>query len=33
MIDLEKIMDVHFIGNDYTLLEIMYEDEQIKKLL
>ena len=32
MIDLEKIMDVHFIGNDYTLLEIMYEDEANQKV-
>ena len=27
MIDLEDIIDVHFVDNEYTLLEILYENE------
>ena len=27
MIDLEKVVDVHFVDNNYTLLELTYENE------
>ena len=27
MIDLENIIDVHFVDNNYTLLELLYENE------
>ena len=27
MIDLDTIVDVHFVDNDYTILEILFQNE------